>query len=198
MTTSDVHDSTQPTMQADVPGPPYDDDDMEPAFRPRPRKRAHALTFILAALVVAAAGYVVGVQVQKHDDKNSSSSASSVAQRFRNAASASGAATGGSGTGGSRGGGAFGNRTGGTVKLVDGNNVYITDVNGNTVKIATNAGTQMSKSVAATIKDVAPGATITVTGTQNADGSITATSLSIANANGLGGLSALFGGGGNG
>jgi hypothetical protein len=198
MTTSDVHDSTQPTLQPGVPAPPYDDGE-EPAFRPRPRKRAHALTYVLAALVIAAAGYVVGVQVQKHDDKNSSSSASSIANRFRNAAAAAGTGTGtgtGAGRGGAGGGGGFGGgRTVGTVKLVDGKNVYITDASGNTIKISTNAGSQLSKTVAATVKDIAPNDTVIVSGTPNADGSITATSITISSASAGGGLFN-FGGGG--
>jgi hypothetical protein len=67
----------------------------------------------------------------------------------------------------------------GTVKLVDGSNVYVTDTSGNVVKILTNDGSTLTKTDPATTKDIAPGATVIVRGTQNSDGSYTATALII-------------------
>jgi hypothetical protein len=59
----------------DVPAPPYDDD--EPEFRPRPRRRAHALTFVLAGALLVAAGFYGGVLAQKHDAGASTSASGS-------------------------------------------------------------------------------------------------------------------------
>ncbi|HUI47485.1 MAG TPA: hypothetical protein VL119_02235 [Acidimicrobiia bacterium] len=176
-----------PTMTG-TPVPPYDDDYDEPEFRPRPRRRARALTFVLGGALLIAAGFLGGVLLQKHEDHGSSSTASR-ARSFAAATGTSGATgsgTGGSGTGAGRGFGGFGGGSGfggaggavtGTVKLVDGKNVYVTETNGNIVKVVTNASSQLTKTDAATIKDVAPGEVLTVRGTQNSDGSYTATSV---------------------
>src|SRR5258708_7220634 len=67
----------------------------------------------------------------------------------------------------------------GTVKLVDGSNVYVTDTSGNVVKILTNDGSTLTKTDPATTKDIAPGSTVIVRGTPNSDGSYTATPLII-------------------
>ena len=67
----------------------------------------------------------------------------------------------------------------GTVKFVDGANVYVTDTNGNVVKVTTSGSSQLSKTDPATLKDVAPGNVVIVRGTQNSNGSYTATSLVI-------------------
>ena len=87
--------TTQQTMGV-PPAPPYDDDGDEPEFRPRPRRRAHMLTYVLAGAMLVAAGFVVGVVVQKHQGSSNSSgnaAAAAAAARFRGAA-------GGTGTGG--------------------------------------------------------------------------------------------------
>jgi hypothetical protein len=159
----------------DLPAPPYDDgDDEEPEFRPRARRRAHALTFVLAAALLVAAGFYGGVLVQKHQGGSSNASASAFASRF----GAAGGATGATGAGGARfGGGGGGGGVAGTVKFVDGANVYVTDTNGNVVKVTTSASSQLSKTDPATLKDVAPGDVVIVRGTQNTNGSYTATSL---------------------
>jgi hypothetical protein len=200
----------------DVPAPPYDDADDEPEFQPRPRRRAHVLTFALGAALLIAAGFLGGVLLQKHEDHGSTSAAGNGRARFAALANgtgtATGTATGGTGTGtgtggtGTAGAGAGGAGTGrgfgggfggaggggvsGTVKLVDGKNVYVTDTSGNVVKVATNAGSTLTKTDPATTTDVAPGDIVTVRGTPNSDGSYTATSLIIVPA----GAASSFGG----
>jgi hypothetical protein len=184
-----------PTM-TNVPAPPYDDGYDEPDFRPRPRRRAHALTFLLAGALLIGAGFYGGVLVQKHQDRGTSSAAGAATgrARFGGAAGATGA-TGAGGAGGAGGAAArgFGGGAGGggavtgTVKLVDGKNVYVTDTSGNVVKVATSASSQLSKTDPATTKDVAPGDVVIVRGTQNSDGSYTASTLVISSASALGG-----------
>ena len=93
--------------------------------------------------------------------------------------------SGGFGFGG--GGGAGGGAVTGTVKLVDGKNVYVTDTSGNVVKVATVGSSQLTKTDPATTKDVAPGDVVIVRGTQNSDGSYTASTLVIASASALSG-----------
>jgi hypothetical protein len=184
-----------PTM-TNLPVPPYDDggDDDEPEFKPRPRRRAHALTFVLAGALLIAGGFYGGVLLQKHEDHKSNSTAATAASaRTRFAAAAgTGATTGGTGTGtggtgtgtAGRGGFGFGGGAGGgavtgTVKFVDGTNVYITSATGDVVKVLTNDGSALTKTDPATTKDVVPGDTVIVRGTQNSDGSYTATAVVI-------------------
>ena len=183
---------TDTTTMSNTPVPPYDDgDDGEPEFRPRPRRRAHALTFVLAGALLVAAGFFGGVLLQKHED-HGSSNASGATARARAFAAGTGA-TGTGGTGARAGGFNFGGGAGGggavtgTVKLVDGKNVYVTDTDGNVVKVATGAGSQLTKTDPATTKDVAPGDVVIVRGTQNSDGSYTASTLVISSANALSG-----------
>jgi len=189
---------TNPTK----PAPIYvDADDEMPEFQPRPRRRAHRLTFVLAALAVAAAGFYGGVLTQKHEDhgKTSTSSASNALAAFaarRAGATATGGAAANTGGTGAGGGGAFGNRTTGTVKFVDGTNVYITDANGNVIKVATSPASSITKLDTGTTKDIAPGQTVSVSGPAGADGTVTATSLTVIPAGTSGGLG--FGGFGRG
>jgi len=180
-----------PTM-TNVPVPPYDEDD-EPEFTPRPRRRAHALTFILGGALLIAAGFYGGVLLQKHEDHGSTAATTTAARTRALAGATGGTATGGAGTGtGGRGGfagfgaggagGAGGGAVTGTVKLVDGSNVYVTDTSGNVVKVLTGASSTLTKTDPATTKDIAPGNTVIVRGTQNSDGSYTATTLIISSA----------------
>jgi hypothetical protein len=184
---------TETPAPTHAPAPPYDDGYEEPEFRPRPRRRAHALTFVLAGAFLVGAGFYGGVLVQKHQDNGTSTGTG--AARARAFASATGGTTGTGGAAGRGfGGGGFGGggpggggAVTGTVKLVDGKNVYVTDTSGNVVKVETGAGSQLTKTDPATTKDVAPGDVVIVRGTQNSDGSYAASTLVISSASALGG-----------
>ena len=192
MTDVDTDPTAQQTATSDIPPPPYDDVDDEPEFRPRPRRRAHALTFALAGAALIAVGFLGGVLLQKHEDRNSTTSAAT-GGTGRFAATGRGATTGstaaggtgaaGAGGGGGRFAGGFGGAAGsgvaGTVTLVDGKNVYVTDTSGNVVKVTTSASSQLTKTDPATTSDVAPGDVVTVRGTQQSDGSYAASQLTI-------------------
>jgi hypothetical protein len=175
-----------PTM-TNIPAPPYDAGYDEPEFRPRPRRRAHVLTFVLAGALLVGAGFYGGVLVQKHQGGGTTSSTTGTG-RARGAFAAAGVsgASGAAGASG-RGFGGGGGAVTGTVKLVDGKNVYVTDTSGNVVKVETGASSQLTKTEPATTKDVAPGNVVIVRGTQNSDGSYTASSLVISSAAALGG-----------
>jgi hypothetical protein len=177
---------TDMPTRTNVPAPPYEDDDEEPAFQPRPRRRAHALTYVLAGAALVAAGFLGGVLVQQHQDHGSTNTAASAraASRFAAGGATTGSGgTGSTGAGGARaggngfGGGFGGNGVAGTVKLVDGNNIYVTDTSGNIVKVKTTKSSQVSRTVGATTKDLAPGDAVIVRGTQNPDGSYAATTV---------------------
>jgi hypothetical protein len=82
---------------------------------------------------------------------------------------------------GTPGTGGFGSRTGtaGTVKAVNGADVVLTTAQGSTVTIATSPSTVVTKTVAGTLSDLTPSEAVTVTGSQNADGTYTATRIVI-------------------
>ena len=159
-------------------------------------------TRVLLVLIVLSAGFLGGALVDRWQ-RPTSSSASNVQslisqfQRARGGAGASGTSTtsGANGTsdanGASGGGGAAlfggsGGATVGTVKLVDGKNVYVQDVSGNVIKVTTDPSTQVTISKTGTVGQLAPGSTVIVQGQASSDGSSMA-ATSISPSGGLGG-----------
>jgi hypothetical protein len=174
----------------DVLSSPLDDDDAEltAVLTRRPRAKLPSLTLILAAIVVASAGFLGGALVGKH---YGSSGTSNLAAAFRglaarasssastgSGAGGTGTGAGGSGTGGR--GGLFGggNATIGTIKLIDGGTVYVQTTAGDIVQVATSAGTKVTVSSTVPVKDLKPGETVVVEGSKNSSGAIAATSIS--------------------
>ena len=155
----------------------------------RRRRAITPITRALLAVVVAGGAFLGGVLVEKSQAKSSSSSAlpsgvpANIAALFggRTSTTVAGAGSGTTSTA---------TQTFGTIKLVDGKNVYVTDTSGNVVKVATSASSQLTKTDPATTSDVAPGDVVIVRGTQNSDGSYTAQSLVISTAGALGGTGA--------
>jgi hypothetical protein len=97
-----------------------------------------------------------------------------------------------------QGAGSFGGAragTAGTVKAVNGAAVVLTTAQGSTVTIVTSPSTVVTKTVAGTLSDLTPGESVTLTGSQNADGTYTATRIVIGGA-AFGGFSGGGGGGG--
>ena len=131
-----------------APAPPYDDGYEEPEFRPRPAGDAHALTFVLAGAFLVGAGLL-----RRRARAEAPGQRGSTGTRRRATAAPCAFATGGShgyavvrrgaasaaGASAAAGPGGGGAVTG-TVKLVDGKNVYVTDTSGNVVKVETGAG----------------------------------------------------------
>lgn len=148
----------------------------------RRRKRLPAVTAALALAVAIAVGIVGGIEIQKHwgsSSSSSSGSASSVASAF---ASRFGRGSGSGGFGGFGSGGAGGGATVGTVTLIKGSTLYVTESSGNTILVHTSAGSRVTKTVTGTIQTVHPGDTVTVVGTQAANGSVTASSIAVGSA----------------
>jgi hypothetical protein len=198
----------------------YRADEQAPVSR-RPRRRLLTpLTALLFAVLVGAGGFIVGVQVEKGEVPAGSGSGAG-AGRF---AAALGAASGGAGatgaagaagasgavgaTGAGRGSGASGFGAGGgsggagatvgQVAYVSGHDLYVSTLQGNTVKVRASAA-QITKSVSTSIKGVHPGDTVIVTGATGSDGAVTASSIRDSGSGGAGGgLGALFGGGSGG
>ncbi|HEY5091051.1 MAG TPA: hypothetical protein VIK30_13825, partial [Polyangia bacterium] len=94
---------------------------------------------------------------------------------------------------GSRGAGGAGMTTG-QVAYVSGSTLYVTNAEGNTVKVTTSPASTVTKTVKADVKGIHPGETVLITGAAGANGAISAESIRVGSTGG--GLSALFGGAG--
>ena len=156
------------------------------------------VTRVLLALVVLGGAFLAGALVERTQHKTSSSGSGldALAAQFRNRLGGQGA-SGASGASGGNGLGGLGGGSGstiGTVKLVDGKNVYIQDFSGNVVKVTTNASTQVNVTSKGTVSELKPGTSVIVQGTASKDGTSTA-ATSISQSSGLGNGSP-FGGAG--
>jgi hypothetical protein len=172
----------------DVLSSPIDDDDDEltAVLTRRPRAKLPSLTLVLAAIVVASAGFLGGAMVGKHYGSSSSGNLAAAFSRLAARSSAS-ASAGSGGTGSGFGGSGFGGRGGlfgggnatvGTIKLIDGGTVYVQTTAGDIVQVATSAGTKVTVSSTVPVKDLRPGETVIVEGSKNSSGAIAATSIS--------------------
>ena len=178
----------------DLLSTPLSDGDLTVALARRPRVHLPSLTLTLTMVVVAGLGVLGGIFVGEHYGSSSGSSASAF-RAFAGAAAAPSAGSTSSSSGfAGRAGALFGGGgTFGTIKLVDGNIVYVQTSTGDIVQVSTSAATKVTISSSAPVKDLLPGETVIVEGTKNANGSIAATSIS---QNSLGGGGGGGGGGG--
>jgi hypothetical protein len=182
----------------DVLSSPLDDDDAEltAVLTRRPRAKLPSLTLVLAAIVVASAGFLGGAMVGKHYGSSGTGNLAAFRGLAARASASASAGTGGTGSGTGSGfggrGGVFGggNATVGTIKLIDGRTVYVQTTAGDIVQVATSAGTKVTVSSTVPVKDLQPGETVIVQGSKNSSGAIAATSISQTSLGGGG-----FGGG---
>ena len=152
------------------------DDDLDAELRARAPWLPSKATLALGGAVLVVAGFIGGVLVQK--TVNPPAGASPV-----NAANGTGGfARNGQGAGGGQGPGQGtasegSNATTGTVKLVDGTTIYLTDSNGEIVTVKTTGTTTVRTAQTTVLKDIPVGATIAVVGTTGTDGTVTATQI---------------------
>jgi hypothetical protein len=169
----------------------------------RPRRRligagGNPLALALVGVLLAACGFIGGVLIEKGETSSSSSAGSAaagLASRFRALRGAAGAGTAAaSSSAASSAAAGFTRPTAGTVAYLAGKTLYVTNSEGNTIKVTTSAATSVTKTVRASVKSIHPGETVTITGETGAGGSVSAESISVGSSGG-GGLAALFGGG---
>jgi hypothetical protein len=168
--------------------------------RPRRRLLTPVPLALLAALLIAC-GFIGGVLIEKGQGGTASASAGAsgaIASRLAGFKGAAPGAAGGAGGGtasaagaGSKGGaGAFpglgasagGGVTTGEVAYVSGNTLYVTDSQGNTVKVNASAGSKVTKTVSTKAQSIRPGSTVVVLGSKAKNGSISATSITVGSA----------------
>ncbi|MEV7805934.1 hypothetical protein AB0O28_23605 [Microbispora sp. NPDC088329] len=179
------------------------DDDLQEVLAARPaRTGGSRLTLALAGGVLLVAGLLLGIQVQKLLG-GSAPGQSSRAAGFGTYAGggqapgggglgggyARGAGRGGDGAGGGFAGGGAGRGAGagtgagpggmtfGTVKLVDGDKIYVQTANGGVVTVTTSGDTKVQVTRAGKVSDLKPGSFVTVAGTADDQGQVAATSV---------------------
>lgn len=188
----------------DILAEPPDARDISAELSAPPRRSLPWLTLLLSGGVVAAAAFTGGALVEKNHVQNNPAAAG---RSGFNAGA--GAAAGRTGTGGRTFGGQAGGQTGGqtggqggaggtggpaagggltigTVKLVDGSTIYVTDAQGNIVKVTTAGTTKVTEAKAGKVSDLQPGQTVTVRGSQTSTGDIAATTVTEGGASGGG------------
>jgi hypothetical protein len=165
--------------------------------RPRRRLLTPVPLALLATLLIAC-GFIGGVLVQKgQGGSGSASGAASGGLASRLAAFKGGGLGAGRGAGGGTtsaggspsasgarafpglGGSSGGGVTSGEVAYVRGDTLYVTDSQGNTVKVRAAAGSKVTKTVSTKPKNIHPGAAVVVLGSKAKDGSISASSISV-------------------
>ncbi|HEY5195997.1 MAG TPA: hypothetical protein VIJ51_03105 [Solirubrobacteraceae bacterium] len=181
----------------------------------RPRRRLLSPpTVILAIVLFAVVGFMVGVKVEKGQLSSSATGRAGAAtgaagtRRGGGAGGAAGTASGATGAagaaaaGGFAGGGGFGGGgaassaagpvTTGTVSSTSGTTLYVQNSAGNTVPVNTTQSTQVTRTVDATPSEVHPGETVVVQGTTGPNGAINAVTIR-SNATAAAALSGLTG-----
>ncbi|MEU9043184.1 MULTISPECIES: hypothetical protein [unclassified Kitasatospora] len=199
--------SSTPAEQVALLSTPPDARDVSAELAAPPRRKLPWISLVLAGGVIATGAFAGGIWYQQNNGSSNGKSARPAAaagaaagqQRGAGGAGGYGQNGGGQGGGGQNGsrrggqgagqgagqgqggqGGGQGGQPGfarGTVKAVDGNVVYLTDSNGNTVKVTTGDATKVQLNKEGKVTDLQPGQSVTVVGTPDANGGYTANQL---------------------
>ncbi|MFG2909485.1 DUF5666 domain-containing protein [Kitasatospora sp. NPDC048286] len=192
-----------PAEQVALLATPPDARDVSAELAAPPRRKLPWLSLVLAGGVIASGAFAGGVWFQQGQGSSSGGGKSArpaAAQTAAGGYGQSGSGRRGQGQGGQGQGGQGQGQGGfarGTVKAVDGNTVYLTDTNGNTIKVTTGDATKVQLNKEGKVADLQPGQSVTVVGTPDANGGYTASQL-VEGAAGAGGFGGGFGGGGGG
>ena len=144
------------------------------------RRVVTAWTLVFAAFLLAGAGFVAGIQMEKRNAPAAAAlppGLAAFASGRANGLFDGGGAARNSGVTGAANPGASATETTGTVKLVDGANVYVTTSDGSIVKVTTTPTSKVATTTAAAVSDLKAGDTVVVQGATSADGSVAATSI---------------------
>ncbi len=177
---------------APPPDRALDDESTEPGpDAPRPARAARRRlvtpwTAGLCGLLLATTGFIAGVQVQKGQAGDTTATANGRGAGAPTRAGFGGAAAGGDAP------------TVGSVANKRGSTLYVEDADGTTVRVTTNAQSEVTRSATASVGAIHPGDTVVVQGTKDEDGTLVATRITATSksaAAGGGGLRRAFGGG---
>ncbi|MFC9325827.1 hypothetical protein [Kitasatospora sp. NPDC057015] len=193
-------DDNSPIAQVELLSSAPDARDITAELAAPPRRRLPWVTLALAGGVLAAAAFSGGVWYQQNHGTQKTAAGGGGQQRATGQGAAGGfggqgtagqgaagqgtgrrngqtGGTGAAGGAGAPGGTGAGGFTRGTVKVVDGTTVYLTDANGNTVKVTTGDSTKVQLNKEGKVGDLQPGQSVTVVGTPDASGAYAATQL---------------------
>jgi hypothetical protein len=168
-----------PAADVDLSTDPFDDNLADELAARQPVRLTSRTTLALSGAVLILGGFLGGVLVQKNFGTPTTSGLAAGAVAGGNARGGFGGAggSGQAGTGQTGAGTGTRNTTTGKVKVVDGTTVYLTTADGQVITVKTSSSTTVRAEQSVTLKDLAVGATVTVQGTTNADGVITATQV---------------------
>jgi hypothetical protein len=147
-----------------------------PPTKVRRRGKVDKWTRILGVAVVLLLVFNLGVRMGHASRPKAATPAGGAG-----AGAAANGAGAGAGTGAAGGKGAAGGPAGapkpaatGTVKVVDGNTIYVGQPDGTTKKVVANDSTRFTRTVPADLRDVQPGDRVTVEGSSQQDGTVNA------------------------
>ena len=145
-----------------------------PAAAPAPTAKRGWITITLALVATLAVGLFGGILVGHSTAASATTSRGGAGIGGGFGGGFGGGSAGGEGGAGGRVGGAF---TAGTIVSVDGNTITLKLTDGNTVKVTTGSDTTVTKTEKSTVSALAAGETIRVAGAKDADGNVTATTV---------------------
>ncbi len=138
-----------------------------PPTKVRRRGKIDKWTRILGVAVVLLLVFNIGVRMGH-------------ASRPKAAAPTGGAGAAGAGAGAGAAGGDAGAKpaASGTVKVIDGNSIYVSQPDGTTKKVVANDSTRYTRTQPSTLRDVQPGDRVSVEGSSQPDGTVSAARVS--------------------
>jgi hypothetical protein len=149
-----------------------------PPTRTRRRGQIDKWTRILGIAVVALLIFNIGVRMGHASRPKAAAPAGGAGAGAAGAGAGAGAAgrgaQGGGGAGAAGGEGAAKPAASGTVKVIDGNAVYVSQPDGTTKKVVANDSTRYTRTEPGTLRDVQPGDRVVVEGTAQPDGTVSA------------------------
>jgi hypothetical protein len=158
--------------------------DISGQLTPRTGAGLPKVTLALVGTVLAVGGFIGGIAVGKSSadssNKNSNSAATGAARTrggFGNGQFGANGGQSGGATGGQSGQNGRGGTVTGTVTAVNGSTLTITDATGKQVTVDTNGQTTITIGKTGAVSDLASGAQVTVVGTPDSSGRITARSV---------------------
>jgi hypothetical protein len=149
----------------------WDDDGDDEVIPPRPRGRLlRPLPLALIALIIAAAGFLGGIEAQKGSESGPGGAAGPGGGGLPNFAAlkeSAGATTGGASASAS---------TNGTVTSVEGHTIYVKESDGTTVAVTVGDGATVTRDSNVATKKIHPGDTVVVQGSKKGS-TVTASSI---------------------
>lgn len=156
------------------PGEEWDEPEEEDELPPRPRNRfLRPLPVALIAVLIAAAGFLGGVLVQKGSGEESGSTgslpggASGLASLLKEKTGEGSGSEASSGLSAGLGAAGGGSAVSGTVSSIDGGTIYVKDSEGNVVAVKAEDGSTISRDSNVGVKKIHPGDSVVVQGSKH-------------------------------